>query len=243
MIITDGMLKNVEFLRARMNEINRQYKVAFFVGFWFPLAVFVLELFFYYSKLLVLSGVFMHELFLVFEVPDEKQIFAPDILLFLMPLVYMAFSFVSFRIKSRIMKFPLLFIVIGFVGMCVYPIVIGYNEWYTYAIGIIHGIGLFIACVNCIKGDIDEEMLSKIDGYPHFNPVLMHEEKTEEKSLIRFPEKKSNDQLYEEQMELYVKDNPDSETARAYIRAKEEKKEMDIENWLSGMLGKNEENL
>ena len=80
MIITDGMLKNVEFLRARMNEINRQYKVAFLIGFWFPLGVFVFELAFYYSKLLVLSGVFMHELFLVFEAPDEKQVFAPDIL-------------------------------------------------------------------------------------------------------------------------------------------------------------------
>ena len=237
MIITDGMLKNVEFLRARMNEINRQYKVAFLIGFWFPLGVFVFELAFYYSKLLVLSSVFMHELFLIFEAPDEKQVFAPDILLFLMPLIYMAFSFVSFKIKSRIMKFPLLFINIGFTGMCVYPIVIGYSEWYTYAIGIIHGIGLFIACVNCIKADIDEELLSKIDGYPHFNPVIMHEELPQH-SEIRFPDKKSYDQLYDERMEEYAAQNPDSETAKAYNREKEEKKEMDIENWLSGMMEK-----
>ena len=56
-------------------------------------------------------------------------------------------------------------------------------------------------------------------------------------------DKKSYDQLYDERMEEYAAQNPDSETAKAYNREKEEKKEIDIENWLSGMLGKNEENL
>lgn len=241
MIITDGMLKNVEFLRDRMKEINRHYKAAFLVGFWFPLGVFIIELFFYYCKLLVLGIVFVKELFMVFEVPDEKQVFAPDILLFLMPLVYMAFSFVSFKIKSRIMKFPLLFINIGFMGMCVYPIAVGYENWYLYALGIIHGVGLFIACINCIKGDIDEERLSKIDGYPHFNPVLMHEELPAH-SKIRFPEKKSNEELYDERMEQYAQENPDSETAKAYNAQKEIKKEAELDDWLSGMMKKTEEN-
>lgn len=236
MIITNGMLKNVEFLRGRMNEINRNYKAAFIIGFWFPLGVFIIELFFYYSKLIVLSSAFMHELFKVFEVPDEKQVWAPDIFLFLMPLVYMAFSFISFRIKSRIMKYPLMFIDIGFMGLCIYTFVIGYKEWYLYAIGLTHGVGLFIACISCIRGDIDEKMLSKIDGYPHFNPVLIHEDLPHD-SKLRFPEKKTNDELYDERMGIYAQENPDSETARAYSRAKEEKKEMDIENWLSDMIG------
>ncbi len=239
MVITDGMLKNVEFLRARMNEINRHYKAAFLIGFWFPLAVFVIELYFYYSKLLILSSAFMNELFMVFEVPDEKQVFAPDIFLFVMPLVYMFFSFISFRIKSRIMKYPLLFINTGFTGLCIYVVAIGYTEWYLYAIGILHGIGMFIACINCIRGDIDEKILAKIDGYPHFNPILIHEELPPD-SKIRFTEKKSNDELYDERMELYAKENPDSETAKAYNREKEEKKEIELENWLSDMLGKNE---
>ena len=241
MIITNGMLKNVDFLRARMEEIKKRYKEAFLIGFWFPLGVFVIELFYYVSRLIVLGAAYTREVMGDFTVPDEKQVFFFDLVLFLMPLIYMAFSLVSFRVRSRIMKYPLLFMNVTFIVMCVYALAMEYSDWYPYAIGIIHGIGLFIACVRCIKADVDDELLSKIDGYPHFNPVLMHEELPKD-SKIRFPDKKSYDQLYDERMEEYAAQNPDSETAKAYNREKEEKKDFELSDWLSGMLGKNEEN-
>ena len=115
-------------------------------------------------------------------------------------------------------------------------------EKITYTVAIIYCTAMIFVCVDCIKAYKEDKLLSGIDGYPHFNAILMHEEKTGEKSLLRFPDKRSYDELYEERMEEYTRDNPDSDAARIYIKEKEERADNELSDWLSGIMGKSEEN-
>ena len=114
-----------------------------------------------------------------------------------------------------------------------------YHLWYLYVSGLFYSVAMLIACVDCIRADIDDVYLSKIEGYPHFNPILIKEE-IPMKSNIKFPDKKSYEQLYDERLEEFAKENPESEMARLYIKEKEEKMDLSLGDWLDDMFTKNE---
>lgn len=240
MIISNGLLKNVEFLRERMNAINHKYKIAFRIGFWIPLIIFGFEVFYYACRLIVLNGVWMHELFKVFEADDAKQRFSPDMIILLMPIIYAVFSFVSFKMKMKVMKYFLALIDVLFFASCIVVISMGFDPW-LYVSGMLYAAAVFIVCVDCIKADMEDEILSRIDGYPHFNPILIKEE-ISMKSEIRFPDKKSYDQLYDERMEVFAEENPESEMAKLYKEEKKAAQDAAVDSWLGEMFVKNEKN-
>lgn len=237
MVISNGLLKNVDFLRERMNTIRHKYKIAFRVGFWVPLVIFVVEVF-YYGCLLIAQGIAStYELKGYVEIPNEKMTFTPDMIIFVMPLVYMFFSVLSFAMKNRVMKYFLAAVDFAFFVCCIYMIAHKYHLWYLYVSGLLYSVAVFIACVDCIKADIDDVYLSKIEGYPHFNPILINEE-IPMTSEIKFPDKKSYEQLYDERMEEFAKENPESEMARLYEKEKEERTDKSLGDWLDDMFTK-----
>ena len=238
MVISKGLLKNVDFLRERMDKIRHKYKVAFRVGFWVPLFIFAFEIF-YYSCLLIAQGIAsVHEFAGYIEVRDDKMTFTTDMIIFVMPLVYIVFSFISFALKNKVTKYFLAAIDFAFFVVCIYVVVNGYHFWYLYAAGLLYSVAMFIACVDCIRADFDDIYLSKIEGYPHFNPILINEE-IPMMSKIRFPDKKSYEQLYDERLEEFAKENPESQMAQLYMKEKEEKMDLSIGDWLDDMFTKN----
>lgn len=239
MVVSSGLLKNIDHLKERMDEIRRKYKQAFRVCFWIPLAVFVLEVVYYGCLVFTMGIARVQELKGYIEIADGKLDFSPDMIIFLMPLVYIVFSFVCFKSRNKAAKYFLMIFDALFAACCIYVIISGYHEWYLYAAALLYSVAVFIVCAECINADKDEEILSKIEGYPHFNPILIHED-VPIHSEIKFPDKKSYDQLYDERMAEYAEEFPDTEAARLYKEEQEYRREKEIDGWLDGMFTKNE---
>ncbi len=242
MIDNFAYVKIIESLRLRKKAVEKSFGFAGWVCFWMPVFLLLLQVVYFVLRLLVLDMGLVSVMIEPTSIPAGNIYFEFNYPPMIACVVFVILGYFAFGTRRLIAIYTYMGTSMVFVVISLIMIMKNYEK-YTYAAAIICCIAMICVCGDCIKAYKEDKLLSGIDGYPHFNATLMYEEKTEEKSLIRFPEKKSNDQLYEERMELYVKDNPDSETARAYVRAKEEKKEIDIENWLTGMLGKNEENL
>ncbi len=237
MIYSGRYQKNIEHLRKRMDKIDEAYKLGFVVGFWFSAIFFVLMIAYYGCKLILLSGAWIHNLFGEWNVSDDKMKFATNVVLLIISPTYAAMSFVSFRLRSRILKYFLMVIDMAFMAGCVLMVI--YDTGNTLYIGcLVYSALLLWVCINCIIADRDDKRLSKIDGYPHFNPLLIHEEIPLE-SKIKFRQTKTDEQLYEERLEEYAKVNPYSDMAKVYYEQKEQKRDSDINDWLGEMVGKN----
>lgn len=230
-------VKVIESLRLRKKAVEKSYSLAGWVGFWLPFFLFGFQVIYYVVRLLtvdmamvaIMMGseeIMVSRLFIDFNYPPMIAC-----------LVFTILGFLAFGTRRRPAQYAFLSLAIVFIAVSFIMIMKNYEK-ITYTVAVIYCTAMVFVCIDCIKAHKEDAILSKIDGYPHFNSSLMYEEKTGEKSLIRFPDKKSYDQLYDERMEEYAAQNPDSETAKAYNREKEEKKEMDIENWLSGMMEK-----
>lgn len=234
-------IKVIESLRLRKKSVEKSFGLAGWAGFWMPVFLFGIQVVYFVMQLLVLDIGLVSVMIEPSSIPAGNIYFEFNYPPMIACIVFAVLGFFAFGTR----RLPALYIYTGaavvFAGVSIIMIAKNYEK-YTYIGALIYCVAMVFVCIDCIKAYKEDKQLSGIDGYPHFNATLMTEEKTEEKSQLRFPEKKSNDQLYDERMEQYAIDNPDSETAKAYNREKEEKKELDIENWLSGMLEKNKEN-
>ena len=230
-------VKVIESLRLRKKAVEKSFGLAGWVCFWMPVFLLLLQVVYFVLRLLVLDIGMVSVMIEPTSIPAGNIYFEFNYPPMIACVVFVILGYFAFGTRRLLAIYIYMGASMVFVVVSLIMIMKNYEK-YTYAAAIIFCIAMICVCSDCIKAYKDDKLLSGIDGYPHFNATLMYEEKTEEKSLIRFPEKKSNDQLYEERMEEYAAANPDSETAKAYVRAKEEKKEIDIENWLSGMMEK-----
>ncbi len=237
MVISNKFMKNIAHLQMRMNKIKQAYKTASFVGFWVSMIIFIGEVVYYGCRVVTMGVAYVNDLLGLWDVPDEKLKLASDITLFIMPLVCAVMSFISFRIKSRVMKYALLVVDIAFFAGCIYAFVVLPRDRILYGASMIYSVAVFVVCIRCIIADYDDVILSKIEGYPHFNPLLIHED-VPITTGVRFPDKKTNEELYEERMEEYCRENPDSPMAKCYREEKENERNCQINDWLGEMMVK-----
>lgn len=241
MINNNIHIKVIESLRMRKKEVEKSFGLAGWVGFWLPVLLFGIHVAYYVSRLLVNDLALVANLFSPDTFLESKMYIEFNFPTMIACFVFVILGYFAFGARRR----PALYLYTGsaavFIVVSIIMIVLDYEKT-TYVAAILYCAAMIFVCHDCIKAHKDDTLLSGIDGYPHFNATLMQEERTEEKSLIRFPDKKSYDELYDERMELYAKENPDSETAKAYNREREEKKDTELSGWLAGMMGKTEEN-
>ncbi len=233
-------VKVVLSLRERKAIVEKSYRLGGTVGFWIPIWIFGFEVFYYVCKLLAM------DLFMVAEMAGDTNLIESkldlifDIVLLAVPGAFTILSYLAFGLRKRLANIILLVADIGFVIIAVTAIVLNFSRSF-YIVGLLYSVALVAVCIDCLKAYNDEQLLKKADGYPHFNPTLMQDEEPKV-SKLRFREKKSFDELYEERMEEYAEINPDSFTGKAYKKRKEEKREEEIDDWLGNMFTKNEKN-
>ena len=233
-------VKSVLSLRERKQKVEKSYTIGGTVGFWIPVWIFGIEVFYYVCRIL------STDIFLVAEVMGETELDPRkfdlffDIILIVAPGAFTILSYFAFAMRKRIIKYILLIFDILFFGICVVALINDFNSK-MYIVGAIYSFFVFIVCVDCIKAYNDDLLLQKADGYPHFNPTVMQDEEPKV-SKLRFRDKKSFDELYDERMEEYARENPDSVTGKAYKQRKEEEREEKIDSWLDEMFTKNGKN-
>ena len=234
-------VKVIESLRMRKKAVEKSYSLAGWVGFWVPVFLFGIQVFYYVSRLLTLDMGLVALMVDPSSIPMGNVYFEFNYPPMIACLVFAILGFLAFGTRRRPAQYAFMSLAAVFIAVSFVMIMKNYEK-ITYTVAVIYCTAMIFVCGDCIKAHKEDVILSKIDGYPHFNSTLMYEEKTGEKSLIRFPDKKSYDLLYDERMEEYAAQNPDSETAKAYNREKEEKKDFELSDWLSEMLGKDAEN-
>ncbi len=241
MINNNIHVKIIDSLRMRKKAVEKSYSIAGWMGFWMPVFLLGVQVVHFVLRLLVLDMGMVSVMIESTSIPLGNIYFEFNYPPMIACLLFVVLGYFAFGARRRPAQYLFMALAVVFIAVSFIMIMKNYEKA-TYTVSVIYCTAMIFVCADCIKAHKEDELLSRSDGYPHFNPVLMYEEKTEEKSLIRFPDKKSYDQLYDERMEEYAVQNPDSETAKAYVRVKEEKKEIDIENWLSAMLEKDAEN-
>lgn len=200
--------------------------------------IFFVELVYYGSRLYTTSLAWVNDFSGAWDVPDEKFKFAVDVTLLITPFICSVMSFISFIMKSRVMKYFLLITDLLFLAGCIYAFVMLPADRILYGASGFYAFAVAVACISCIIADYDDMLLSQIEGYPDFNPLFIHED-VPITSGVRFADKKSNERLYDERVDEFIKENPDSVMASIFIKEKKEKEEAAIDDWLDGMMGKN----
>lgn len=237
MINSNVHVKVVLSIRERMDKINKSYKNGGTVGMWLPIWIFGIEVFYWISKLLTSSAGYIWILAGIENVNAGKLQYVFDFIPFFAPIVFSVISYFAFGARSISAQYVLLIFNGCFLIASAMGIILDFNRT-VYIACAAYSAFLFAISLSCLKAYKDEQLLKKIDGYPHFNPVLMEDEKVE-KSQIRFRQTKTDEQLYEERMREYAESNPDTETGRLYAQRKDEENSEKIDDWLDEMLRKN----
>ncbi len=234
-------VKVIESLRMRKRAVEKSYSLAGWVGFWMPVFLFGIQVFYYVSRLLTLDMGLVALMVDPASIPLGNVYFEFNYPPMIACLLFTFLGYFAFGSRRKTAQYlymagAVVFIIVSFI------MIMKNYEKITYTAAIMYCTAMIFVCNDCIKAYKEDKLLSKIDGYPHFNATLMYEEQSEEKSQLRFPDKKSYDELYEERMKEYVEENPDTQMAKIYRKEKEEKKDTELCNWLLEMLGKFEEN-
>lgn len=233
-------VKVIEALRMRKKAVEKSYSLAGWVCFWVPVFLFGIQVLYYVLRLLTLDMGLVAMMIEPDSIPIGNVYFEFNYPPMIACLVFVILGYFAFGSRRRTAHYLYAASCVVFIALSIIMVIKNYEK-YTYIGAIVYCMVMFLVCADCIKAYKEDKILSKIDGYPHFNATLMYEEKTEEKSQIRFPDKKSYDTLYEERMEEYVKENPDTQMSQIYFKEKAEREDDELKSWLGGMLGKNEE--
>lgn len=230
-------IKYAQQLHKRMSKINNDYCVAFWGGFGACAIMFVCMVFYIYSKFLAISNAYT--IHLVYDELFKNVNFQwlPDIAQLIFIILSAVFSFLAFKMRKNIPKFALLISNAVLLTICIVKIVNG-EEIRMSVTAILTCVISTALDIICLRDSREEEILSKIDGYPHFNPLLMNEPPVENEEIkYRFADKKSMETLNDERNITYFEEHPDSESANIYRREQEEKRSTEIDDWLSKLIG------
>ncbi len=241
MINNNVHVKVIESLRMRKKEVEKSFGLAGWVGFWLPVLLLGVQVFYYVFRLLTVDMAMVAVMMGSEEFIESRFYIEFNYPPMIACLLFTILGYFAFGTRRRPAIYLYMALAAVFIVVSVIMVIKNYEK-YTYIGAMIYCTAMIFVCGDCAKAHKEDKLLSVIEGYPHFNATLMCEERTEERSQLRFPDKKSYDQLYDERMEEYAKENPDSETAKAYNREKEEKKDAELSDWLTVMMGKTEEN-
>lgn len=233
-------IKHIQYLRSRMEKIKSEYKRAFIFGFGASAAALVYILTFTYSKIIVISTAYVNHIVdsALYNSVDFKWL--PDAVQVFCSILSLILCFLTFKMKKKIPKFALLVDNLILFAASVVKLFQG-ADFNISAVAIISSIITTWFCINCMRIDTEEEKLSKLDGYPHFNPVLMSEKPPAEQFIYHFDDKTGMDELNDNRDIEYFEEHPDSESAREYFRKKEEEREDKISDWLEELMGEENE--
>ncbi len=225
--------KTVDRLRDRMRAISRSYKRAFYYGFLGSLALFVLQCAYYVVRLIFMSIAWTYQ-FGGTEVPYSLKVFLPDLPLLFGALLSVVLSFLSFKQKMRIVKIIFFFFMLAFFIACVILLCSGFDHT-SYLCAIIYTGGLIAVTIDCFLMDKEDLMLSKIEGYPLFDPLQMNDMEQEERPQLRFRDR-SYEEVTGDREREYIENNPQSEMAVILKKQREEQREQEIGDWLDEMV-------
>lgn len=229
-------IRHVQYLHSRMEKIQNSYKRAFWCGFGVCTASLVYILMFTYSRFIALSIAYVNHNVDNTLFGGVDFTWVPNAVQVICSIIAVVLCFFAFRMKKKLPKFALLVDNLILFAASVVRLFHG-EDFHISAVAILSCVVTTGFCVNCMRNDIEEEKLSKIDGYPHFNPMLMTEKPPEEQFIYHFNDKSSMDELNDRRDIEYFEEHPDSDSAREYFRKKEEEREAEIGDWLGELMG------
>lgn len=232
--------KNVDKLHERMQQIDRTYRLAFRLTFYVMLVVFGCQLFYNTLLLFAMTGAYFRDLY---NEPTSInwRFFFPDPLIYGIPPLCIFLSYCSFYRRMKIVKFVFFLLNIAYFVTCIVMLALGYDST-TYICAILLSGASLAVTINCIRADADDALLSKIPGYPTFNPLIMQdiEPDLEAREKLRVREKPAETLMADRDRE-YLEQNPNSEAAIAERKRQEIERGIAIENWLDEMLNANKD--
>lgn len=234
-------VRHAHYLRSRMDKINSDYKRAFRCGFGISVASLIYILMFTYSKFVALSVAYVNHIVDSTLYGGVNFKWVPNAVQVICSILSVIFCFLAFKMKKKIPKFALLVDNLILFAASIAKLLQG-EDFNISAIAILSCIITTWVCIDCMRIDAEEEKLSKIDGYPHFNPLLMTEKPPSEQFIYHFDDKSSMDELNDNRDIEYFEEHPDSDSAREYYRSKEEEREGKIDDWLGELMGEENEN-
>lgn len=227
--------KNVDQLHERMKEINRMYRLAFRLTFYVMLVVFFCQLFYNGLLLFTMSLAWLRD---QQGAPTNInwRFFFPDPLIYAVPPLCILLSYFSFYKKMRVVKMIFFLLNIAYFIACIVMLALGYDSTSYICAILLSGASLAVT-INCLRADADDKLLSKIPGYPKFDPLLMQdiESDLEAREQARYRERPAEVLMADRDRE-YLEKNPDSEAAIAERERQEIERGIAIENWLDEML-------
>ena len=241
MISNNIHVKVVESLRVRKLKVEKTYENAGVLGFWLPAIFFGVQVIYHVCRLLVADMGAITMLFsdVIVESSLLKFIENFNLPMIIACLVFAIDGYFAFGFRARGAKYLYIGLCAVLAVLSVVMIIRSYWVW-VYVVSFIYCVMMFFVTIGCIKAQDEDRLLSKSEGYPHFNSILMQDEKTE-KSLLRFREKKSPEEIYDERLREYASEYPDSQMARIYRKEQEEHADTEIGDWLDGMMTKSED--
>lgn len=239
MLSDQNAIKHVQYLHSRMEKIQNAYKRSFLLGFGMSVASLVYILMFTYSKFIVLSTAYVNHTVDNSLFGGVDFTWVPNVVQVFCSILAVVFSFLAFKMKRKIPKFALLVDNLILFAASIVRLFHG-EDLHISLVAIFSCIVTTGFCIKCMRNDVEEEKLSKLEGYPHFNPILMSEKPPEEQFIYHFNDTSDIEELNDKRDIEYFEEHPDSESAREYFRKKEEKREEKIDDWLGELMGEEE---
>lgn len=236
MVLIDNVffLKTVISLWHRKRIVEKTFAVSGWLGFWLPIALFGVQVIYWTTRIFVMDVYMLAEIFFDTNLQKYKLNFIFDTLIMVIPFFYALAGYFAFGVRTYVAQIMLLIYNAGVVVISVVAIVRNFQTG-MYIGAIVYAVLNIIITVFCIKAKYEDQLLAKIDGYPHFNATLMYEDEPEV-SMLRFPDKKSYDELYDERIDEFVETFPDSEMTQMYKEQREQKRIDEINDWLGEMM-------
>lgn len=232
--------KNVDQLRERMRRIDRVYRLAFRVVFYGSLLIVGMQVFYNLLLLFMMTGAYFRE---TQNAPTNInwRTFFPDPMIYGVPPFAAILGYFSFHRKMRVVKAIFFLLNVAYLIACIVFLSIGYDST-SYICAILFSIAAIAVTIDCFRVDADDVLLSRIPGYPNFDPLLMQDIEPEPEAIEkrRYREKPAEALMNERDRE-YLEQNPESEAAIAERERQEIERDIAVENWLEEMLEPNKE--
>ena len=240
MINNNKYLRTVASLAERKREVEKSYGIAGWVCFWLPIWIFGFEVFYYVCRLIANNAAVIMDIAGKIELVEGRLNFIFDVLLALIPLVFIILGYLAFGVRILTFNYIFLGVDVCFFICCVVAVFLGFQPT-LYIFGMVYCIASFKIALDCVKAYKDDKILQKNDGYPHFNGSIMREDEPKV-SLLRYADKKSYDELYDERYAKYAEENPDTQMAQIYQSERKVKEENELDEWFDSVLkDKNDE--
>jgi len=234
MVNNNKYLKTVFSLADRKRNVEKAYGIAGWVCFWLPIWVFGFEVLYYVCRLIANSAAVIMDAAGKIEMIDGRLNFIFDVLLAVIPLLYVILGYLAFGLRKLTFNYIFLAVDVCFFICCIVAIILGFQPT-LYAFGIVYCMASFKIAIDCVKAYKDDKILQKNEGYPHFNATLMFEDEPKV-SLLKYDDKKTYDELYDNRFAEYAEENPDTQMAQIYRKEKKEKDEDTIDEWFDAVL-------